>query len=354
MNVKIWDYYKSKELANWAKGQFEGLTFTHEMPGGMVSASFSIPEKYSLPFKWADVFNQVEIYHGPTKVWRGFVFGLERFWDENNSGIKIDNVGMGAKLNMLGTASDLSNEKGSTFITDHILVAEFAKWISAGTIDTLDYTIPGLREYKPYKTFRQILEDIATFNDYNWYVWDDKLYWEPAETDVTYITDVEHCTGSVRQDLSEFANEVRYSFRNADGTWTFGTLTDEDTDYPELERPESYSDNMTAAQASQLATISLAEHKTLGAVAGVTISKVWNVRGQEIHVSELKPGKVIYINGLIPAKASPSEAFADNDVDTFVIRQIVYNDDNQTVQVSPGNLPQTLPIILNRISQVKK
>ncbi len=353
MQLILTDPYGGKQYANWQANEFQGLTFSSEVPGGMMTASFTVPAKFKLPYKWAGHFNQVWIYHDYTRVWKGFTYGLERYWSENDSGIKVDAIGTVAFLNARSTTVNLTAEKGSAYITDHILTdGVVSQWLSTGTIDTNDYTMP-TRDYSPQKMFREILDDIAAFNanTYDWYVWDDKFYFVPRETVPTYYTTTEYCTGSVRQDLAEFTNYLTYSYSTTAGVITRAQLTDSDSPYPGYEKIEAYSDQMTAAQALQIATESLANRKVLGTTAPITVQKCWYSDGREVHPSEIMPGKLLRVEGLIPAAASIAEAFTDNDIDTFRIIGTTYNHDSQTAQINPGRIGQTLPVLLTRMGK---
>lgn len=343
MNIKIYDHQGSKEYVSWSKGQFTGLKFLNEMPGGMISASFTIPIEYNLPYQWADVFNRVKIYHDADLVWAGYIFALERSWGDT-SAIKIDCVGEVARLAGALTDKRLSNEKGSTYISDHILIDRISDYIDIGKIDTTDYTIPGTLDFRPYVTKRKALDEIYSYNEdtHDWYVWDNSFYWIRKEETISYETSTKFSKGSLRQDLSEFANTVYYSYRDGDGVIQTSYEKDDDTSYPHCAIYESYSDNMTAAQASTRAEASLEERKTLGSVGDITIHKIWKVDGGEFHPSLIRPGKIIRILGVVNAKASPSQAFTLNDIDVFRIASVSYDDQTQSARITPGHLPQNI------------
>lgn len=344
-------------LALWQKGQYKNLTFTSEVPGGMTTASFMVPVDYHLPYAWADILNKVQIFIGLVDfrglgpydpVWSGYIYAVERYWEKDNSGIKVDCLGWVSKMAHLYINSDLSNEKASTFINAHVLAGELNTWLDSGTIDTTDYLIPGVRDYQPYKTVREVMDDLYSFNQdtHNWYVWGNYLYWIPIETAVSYHTSTKFSEGAVRQDLSDFSNYVRYSYRDMAGVITTGFEEDTASVYPQHEILDSYSDNMTAAQAETLAEASLINHKVLGATAEITVKKAWDELGNIIPVAQIRPGKIMMIDGLLPARASVGEVFVANDIDTFTIKSITYNEDTQTVDISPGRLPHTLPNVV--------
>lgn len=346
LTIQIFDHSGDTQYVSWSKGQFMGYTHTHEMPSGMLSCSFDVPVEYSMPYKWADAFNIVKVFHESTPVFTGLMWGLGRYWDENSSGISVGCVGLCAKFGMLTTATNLSNEKGSTFINDHILTAseEIASWIGVGEIATTDYTIPGTLEHKPYAYFRECLDEIWEYNEdiYNWYVRNEHFFYLPKETELSYETSTRFSTGSLTQDLSEFGNDIRYSYRDANGVIQSSYERDSDSAYPLTKLIESYSDNMTAAQAETRAEASLEEHKVLGATGGVTVSKLWRPGGGEVHPSEVFAGKVIRVEGLVAARATPAEAFTKNDIDVFEIKSCTYDHDSQTVDISPGRMPHSL------------
>jgi len=345
VNIEILDPHGSKRFVSWEGNEYMGLTFSSEIPGGMISCTFDVPTEYHYPHRWADVYNQVEVYNDrAVNVWSGYIYGMERYWGDS-SGIRVDCVGYVSKFNQLVVAANLSNEKGSTYINDHILDHdEVIDWISEGKVDTGDYTIPGILELVPWSYMRDALDRIIEYNQdiYNFYVRNKALYFVPKETAATLETSTEYCTGSLRTDLEEFSNLVCYSYRDDDGVVQRSFQADTDTAYPITNLIESYSDNMSGAQALTAALASLNRHKVLGATGGVTVSKVWSLGGAEVPISEVFPGQVIHIAGLVSAKASPSEVYVSNEVDTWEIRSVKYNHDAQTIDISPGRLPYSM------------
>jgi hypothetical protein len=221
----------------------------------------------------------------------------------------------------------------------------FYGFLSTGEIDTTDYTIPGERDYQPLKSMRYVVDDIQSFNlnTHVWYVWGDSFYWVPLETEVSYVTSTEYSTGSLRQEIGELSNVLWYTSHDTDGVVTLASTTDTETRYPWKASVDAYSDDMTAAQALQLATASLNGKKVLGATAQIEVSKAWTPGGAEVHPSEIMPGKLMHIAGMVTAGASPAEVFVDNDVDTFMIMSVTYNHNAQTCSIAPGRLPLTLP-----------
>jgi hypothetical protein len=358
MNVTILDHHGGKRHASWEGNEFMGLTFTSELPGGMISCTFDIPTPYHYPHQWANVLNQVEVYNDNSQnVWSGYLYGMERYW-RDSSGIRVDAVGWVSKLNQLVVSDNLSNEKGSTYINDHILAGtgsgeQLLDWIQEGKIETSDYTIPGELEFAPWTYMREAIDRIIEYNQdtRNFYIRGKHMYFVPKQTAATLETSTEFCTGSLRQDLEEFANIICYSYRDADGVVQSSYTADADSGYPITGLIEGYSDNMTAAQALTAATASLNRRKVLGATGGVTASRVWRLGGAELPISEVFPGEVIHIAGLVTAKASPAEVFTTNDVDTFEIRSVTYNHDSQTIDISPGRLPYSMS---NLLAGVKK
>ena len=342
--IKIYDLH-GNELVSWAKGQYNGYTHTKEDPGGMISCAFNVPEEYTLPFRWADVFSTVKVWHEANLIFQGFIFALERYWDKDNSGIKVDCVGEVARLNWAYTVSDLSAEKTSTYINAHILPhAQVYGYIKTGKVSTDDYTIPGVVEAGECALLRDMLDRAYAYNAnaFTWYVDGDSFYFVPSDTQLTYQTSIKYCTGSLRQDLADFANALAYTYRDLAGLATLALLADSDTVYPTKYRRESFENNMTAAQALQQATESLNNSKVLGSVGTIKINRVWRFGKGEIHRSELEPGKIIRILGLTPGKVNPEAAFVANDVDAFTIKSVTYNEDDQSADIAAGRLPQTL------------
>ena len=348
MNVLILDAYGQRTYASWSKGEFNGLTYLLQRIGGMISASFNVPIEYAEPYKWARFYNQVELYHESVPVFSGYIHDLSRYWSESESGIKVDLAGWVAKLAKDYVTTDLSNEKASTYITDHILVGELANWVGAGEIDTGDYTIPDIRDYIPQKTKRQVMDDLISFNldTHDWGVWGKELYWKRRETQVAYRTNTANSVGSLRQGIGESGSVVKGAYRDLLGVWTIVTATDATSEDPTEYILETYSDNMTAAQATQLAEQSLERVKLKGANADITVQKIWTKEHTPLDPREIRPGMVIEIGSMVPGQASIAEADVDNDMDTFAIESVKVNDETGFAQVSPGKLPYDLQVML--------
>lgn len=355
MHIEIRDAWGRETLASWDEESFSGLSFTNEMPGGHITASFLVKCEYHLPYEWANHFLQVDIFNGPTPCWSGYVMPLERYWDATDTGILVECAGWAAKLQQLYGQVNLSAEKGSTYITDHILTdEEVSNWIQAGNIQTTDYTIPGVREYKPWKTYAEMLEDINQFNGWYWYVRGKALYWEPPSGEVAYRGTVEFATGSARSDPTEFANRLRYDYTDTDGVRQTATLT-ADSPYPVKDAPFSLSGNMTAAQALAAAQVRLDSLSFIGTTAPCEIWYCETPQGMSIPACEIWPGLGIRIDGFIPATASAAQAFQiDNDIDTYTIRAMTYNHETGRAALELGRQSHSMPVILNRLAAMAR
>ena len=356
MHIEIKDMWGGETLASWDEESFSALTFTNEMPGGHITASFLVKCEYHLPYEWAQHFLQVDIWNGPTHCWGGYIMPLERYWESAETGILVECAGWVAKLQQLMGQVNLSAEKGSTYITDHILSdEEVSSWLTAGNIETTDYTIPGLREYKPWKTYAEILEDINQFNGWRWYVRGKALHFEPYTEEVAYRGSVEFATGSARSDPTEFANRLRYDYTDTAGVRQTATLTDTDSPYPIKDAAYSLSGNMAAAQAQQAAQIMLDSLSFIGTTAPCEIWYCETPEGMSIPACEIWPGVGIRVDGFIPATASPAEAFQiDNDIDTYTIRAMTYDHESGRAALELGRQSHSMPVILNRLAAMAK
>jgi hypothetical protein len=326
------------------------------MPGGHITASFLVKCEYHLPYKWAQHFLQVDIFNGPTHCWGGYIMPLERYWTGSETGILLECVGWAAKLHQIYQQVNLSNEKGSTYINDHIITnAEIANWLTAGNIQTTDYTIPGTREYKPWKSCAQILEDINKFCGWHWYVRGRAFYWEPPSEEVAYRGTVEFATGSARSDPTEFANSLKYDYTDEDGVRQTATLSDAGSPYPRKDATYSLSGNMTAAQALVAAQIKLDSLSFIGTTAPCEIWYCETPEGMSIPACEIWPGVGIRVDGFIPATASPAEAFQiDNDIDTYTIRAMTYDHESGRAALELGRQSHSVPVILNRLAAMAR
>lgn len=350
ISITIYDSDGGEIKAHWSREGFTNLEFVSEDPAGHVSAQFVVPGKYRMPYGWLDHYHQIEIRNGPTAVWHGFVWAVERFWDSNSSGIRVQCLGDAGRLVGWTLDENLADEKASAYITDHIIThSQFPRFLTVGAIDTDDYTIPGVREYKPMRTIREILDDLISFNlnTHTWQIWNREFSWLKLPDSVDYVTSTDWCTGSVRQDLADYANRIVYSYRDAAGVIRTGSVA-AGSRYPEHAAIENYAENMTSVQASQLANASLSQRSLMGASSEISVWRVTDQHGRQIHPSELRPGKLIRIDGLIPARATPTEAFVENDYDVFRIRSVSYDHDRQVARVGPGRLPYTLPRVMAR------
>lgn len=343
MNISIYNYNQARQYVSWAGKQFTGLSYSSEIPGGMTTASFTVPEVMWKPFEWAEVFNYVDIYDGAVEVWSGYIYALERYWGQD-MGIRVDCVGNVARLNDLLTASNLSNEKGSTYINDHILAwGEVSGYITAGTVYTSDYLIPGVRDYQPFKTMREVIDDIYTFNqdELIWYVWNDKFFWVPRDREPFYVTNIEYCDGSRRKEIGDYQNGVTYSYKDLAGVVQTATL-DDDTDFPRKRKGLSLSDSMTSAQALQAATAQLDANSAMGSTSSIEIHKIWTIRGSVVPRPQVMPGRLIRIEGL----PSYGVDYSALDEDLFLINSVTYNHDSDTVSLDAGHISHSLPNVM--------
>lgn len=354
MNVQIYDRWHEQRFANWTKGEFNGLIYLHERIGGMISASFNVPCVYYEPYEWAKRRNQVEIYSkGGTCVFDGFISNLSRYWDEKETGIRVSCYGWVAKLTRDYVTAMLSGEKGSTYITDHIITGMFAGYVSAGEIDTGDYLIPGAIEVAPQRTKRWMLDQIYDYNrdTHEWGVWGREFYFRPIADTVSYRTTIYGgCTGQLSQGIDDQAKILRLAYRDTNGAWQILEAEDTDSDDPDEYILETLDGNMTSAQATQAANARLEELKRAGSNASIRVKRLWGRAGSgqtgELDVAEMEPGRILAVNGIVPGEASVYEADIDNDLDTFVIASVKYDAEAGVADVGPGKLPHTLPTVV--------
>jgi hypothetical protein len=244
---------------------------------------------------------------------------------------------------------DLANEKGSAYITAHVLGdSELGDWISAGSISTADYAILASRGHLN-KPFTSIMDDILSFNSFDWQVRGKKLFYNPIETDVTYFTHARHVRGSVKQDLADFANKILYNYKDLEPRLKTGSLIDSASAYPVTHKAISLGDGITLAEARQLAELHLTNSKSLRSSSGVTVNRIWGADGNDIPLTMIEAGKNIRIDGVVVDAETLSNSYSANDVDTFRIAQVGYDNDRKNVTLSPGKVASRLPVILARM-----
>jgi len=348
VNVQIYDAKGEHIYASWAKGEFNDLTYQLERIGGMISASFRVPCEYTEPYPWAKRRNQVQVYSdGGVCVFDGYIHDLSRYWNEKDSGIKVDVVGWVAKLARDYVSASLANEKASTYLAAHVLVGMFADYVSTGELDTDDYLIPGRLDFSPQKTKRAAIDEIYPYNldTHEWGVWEKEFYWRKVADSLSYRTTVYGgCTGEIRQGCGEQAQKVRLVHRDMAGAWQAVVATDADADDGEYILI-TLDDNMSTAQATRMAEAELERAKKAGTNAPIKITRLWGKSG-EMDVAEAKPGLILAVAGIVPGEASIAEADIDNDLDTWCIESIKYSAETGVADAAPGRLPYNLPTVI--------
>jgi hypothetical protein len=353
LNVDIYNFYGSKKLATFSKGECSGLTFSKEVPGGCIAADFSVAADFDQDHDWAKRHNIVEIFHESKRVWKGLVYSVGRSWGPEQTDIVIGCAGLSFKLNKLTTTVDLSGEKGSTWMTDHLVThGKLRQWVKAWDIETTDYTIPDTIDVDRYETLNGMIEAINKFNGFEWGIDQDfTFFFRPYRVQkAAYITDLQHSEGAILRDLGDYADKIQYKYDNLAGNPASNKTSTEDTDLPVpiceiIDIPGLNS----AAQALQYATIALDEALVSGSSTEVTATRIWNRANVPVHPSEVEPGKAVFIRGILPGRKQPGEFFEPDDISTFMIKTMTYNDDNESVSLGPGRVADKLEVLLARI-----
>ena len=266
------------------------ISFTHEIPGGDMSATFVITSPSGQDI---DLFDKVVIYDGgyTSPVWQGFVISVD--WTATKT--KIECAGWNARFAHLVTEDTiyLDNEKASTFIVDHI-ISNFYDIIQETIIDTSDSVIPKKREYQAGQTYRAILDDVASLAGYTWYIRGRSFYFGPF-SDYTIYRIPTTIFIPKSADVTEYANRVAYSYRN-NMTVTHGYVSDVDTTYPTKTIYKPFGDiDGTTAEAAALAVLNIAKEPT--GIGDITVDYLTDVFGTPVSLSSVMPGCKIIVRG---------------------------------------------------------
>jgi len=350
MNVTIYDHYRTKKLVDFT--DVAGLSFSKELPGGCISADFVVPIEYDQHYPWADFMNQVDMLHDSERVWAGLVHGVSRNKSESEAQMGISAVGWTLKLAGLEVSTDLSNEKGSTYLNDHIVSASALEpWIKGTDVQTHDYSIPGTFDVPNNVPMIEVIEWINKFNGWDWGIDEDRIFFfrQPVTEKPEYIVDEAYWTGGVTQDISEWGNRARVDYTNLSDVASQVSVDDDESEYPLHGKWFSISQKMNSTQATQYANIALGECSKFGTSQEIEVKKIKDIHGKGVHPSEVEIGKLVHIRGLVPAVGKPSEIYGENDINTFRIMSMHYNDDGPSVSISPGKIASRLEVLLNRL-----
>lgn len=309
---------------------------------------------------WEDLedSNLVRVWEDGDFIWEGDIEGVERKVDTKST-FNVQCLGWPAKLKLQGTDDDvtlnLGVEKGSTYITDHI-IGEGDPVLTAGDIDTSDFLFTTGIDFYPGKDFWYILDEICKYQLYDWWIERSldprlppapRLYFQPRETAVTYQVLLGDCEQStLNRNREDLWNWIQYGF-TPDGS-IYGYVTAQDATSQaahglrQVWDSVSYPISQTEAQA--LADTFIALKKDLKPNSSITTDIVMNQQKVLVPPGQVEPRKVLLIPDLLPSEETIVSAQSINEMQTWSIDEVKLK--GGKVDLSPGGLPTTLDVLL--------
>jgi hypothetical protein len=355
MIIEIWDRDYTQRLAILEEGERDSRFTLGELEyssdkWGYMTASFVVVRDTRRYWEELEDTNRVVILHRD-EVWAGEIEGVSR----GEGSFRVECVGPSARLVNQGTTADLdlnleAGEKGSDYITDHI-VSDEDLGLVAGTIDTDDFAIVTGLDFFPGKSYRDILEEINTFNGWRPQCWGWALDWKPLEKTALYYVRYEDCEPrELNRTREPVKNWCQWAY-STDGS-VYGYVTSEDTESQELHGKRCYwgsvSGMCSEAEAQEIADVFIEENKDLKPTSSLTTDKVYDRYGGKVDPEDVKAGNVVMIENLLPTEEAISGDGVINEVSTWEIAEARYKDGK--VSISPGDPLATVDVLLAQIS----
>jgi hypothetical protein len=309
---------------------------------------------------WEDLedSNVVKVFDGDDFCWEGDIEGVERKI-EADSLFAVECLGWPAKLKIQGTDADVSSnlgvEKGSTYITDHI-VGEGDPVLTAGDIDTDDFLFSTGVEFYPGKDFWYILDEICKYQLYDWWIERSldprlppapRLCFGPRETAVSYQVLLGDCDEStLNRNREDLWNWIQYGYTPDGSLYAYVTSQNAASQSAHGLRMKwdsvSYAISQTEAQA--LADTFIALHKDLKPNSSISTDIVRDTRKLLVPRGQIEPRKVLLIPDLLPTEETIVSAQGINEMQTWPINEVKMK--GGKVSLAPGGLPTTLDVML--------
>lgn len=309
---------------------------------------------------WEDLedSNVVRVWEDGDFIWEGDIEGVERKVNTEST-FNVQCLGWPAKLKFQGTDDDvdlnLGAEEGSTYITDHI-IGEGDPALTAGDIDTSDFTFTTGIDFYPGKDYWYILDEICKYQEYDWWVERSldprlppapRLFFQPRETTVSYYVLLDDCEEStLNRNRENLWNWVQYGY-TPDGS-IYGYVTSEDTTSQgthglrQVWDSVSYMTSQTEAQA--IADTFIALHKDLKPNSSLTTDTVRDIFKVRVPKGQIEPRKLLNIPDLLSTEETIASAQGINEMQTWSISEAKLT--NQKIELAPGDLPTTLDVML--------
>jgi len=361
LSVEIWDPTETFKYPS-IEDEIEGLTFGTLLGVGFSTFDFTV--KRSPRFAYGDLAltNIAVIRDGKDVAWKGDIAcrGVEA---AGNITMPVECDGLGARLITRATTASFGNEDLTTWVADHLLTDSDLGY-SEGRIDTGDdYTFPygidiGAGTTGDY--FAGVLEKGNKANGWFYGVWEDGFYLHPYPTTADYEVEAGNAKYSLRYTIEDIVNYLRVSY-TVDGSiykyfWWPSTGPDATSKalYGRRDGTLAVQGKASLAQAEQMATVFLDEHKRMRPQSSFEVTEVTSVAtGQVVPLSKVRAGKVIHIKGIYPTAHTPAQAQVINELSTFEIAQtsceISLRGHVKKCTISPGTMGLMMDKMLARI-----
>ncbi len=309
---------------------------------------------------WEDLedSNLIRAYIDGEFRWEGDIEGVERTIDKESS-FTVECLGWAAKMKLQGTDADVSlnlgAERGSTYITDHI-VGQGDPVLTAGSIDTLDLLFTTGIEFYPGKDFWYILDEICKYQLYDWWVERSldprlppapRICFEPRETAVSYQVLLGDCEqSSLNRNREDLWNWAQRGYTPDGSIYDYVTAQDTSSQAAHGLRMnwDSVSYKISQTEAQALADTFIALHKDLKPNSSITTDVVKDVHKVLVPKGDIEPRNVLLIPDLLPTEETIISAQSINEMQTWSIDEVKIK--NGVVDLAPGGLPTKLDVLL--------
>lgn len=356
MYVQILNYDGTRVLNEIR--DFEGLKTETVMPGGFSVASFTA--KRPVKQYWSDLipYNIVKIGESDLSVWEGYIDQPVKTLAPDK--IDVQCLGWSSRLKDMGTEVDINVGPGLydvSFFINTVIGADTDCGLTIGSVETTgtDYAFPNghVFTFAPYTSYQDALDQMNQPNNWDYAVWENRaLSWNPPSPTVDWHVLTSDCTDlSITPNTEAFCNYV-VVYYTPDGS-TYLSEVRQDTASQDnygrvVKRKLDVPGWCFAAQtAKDIGDAYLAETSTLKVQAEFTTQRVYDIRGAEHHLSEVRAGDVVRLPDWLPTEEVLGSI---SNIGTFPIKSTDYQDDSYSLRVTPTSFVPQVEILFARLS----
>ena len=335
---------------------FQDLSIDTELNLGYSLASWTMKRDALRSYDDLKPYVQVKIMDDGEIVWEGYIDEPRHKGYE----FRITCLGWASILGTTGVRVDQPSQKCSTFINSTVLAdADVSAFLSAGTIQTGDYTCPILDDIRPWKYYSEVLGEYLKWNDWRLNVWEKKrVFWEPKQTTIKWVVRASDCKDfEITQSPQNYWNVVPYSYTQTDTQVYIDQtgLTASQTQWGrKVYRALDIPGVVTPTQAADIADKFLYDGATMTVVGDLNTAKVYEYPSF-IPVTKLwrvKAGDPVLVVEYLPGDAGIGDTV--NEITSFEIRGTSYNHKEKRIVIAPKEWNSSIDVTLARLEAKAK